>query len=431
MIIAGIATTLAVFAATPASAAAGDLDTSFDNDGAAVTDFYSGTEDRAEAVAIQSDGKIVAVGRRGGGAIRDNFAVARYNQNGSLDEGFGTQGRTMTDFDGDDDVANGVAVQRDGKIVVVGTARIENKPTDFAIARYTTEGKLDKTFAGDGRLTFGFNAYDEAHDVAIQPDGKIVVVGRRFGNNVPADFTLARITSTGQLDTSFSDDGKVATGFGGGEAAYAVALQRDGKIVAAGRKHDDDYDYDFALARYNTNGSLDKTFDGDGKLTTGLGENDIALDVAIQPDGRIVAAGKKEVAETFASDIAATRYNIDGSLDRTFDGDGKLTVNLGSKEWANGVAVQQDGKLVVGGVSYLTGSNPYNYTDYFVARLTTSGALDGTFSGDGRFVGGVSESDGITGLTLQSDGKIVACGYSHDGPSSDDSDMTVWRFRTV
>ena len=221
-------------------------------------------------MALQADGKIVVVGAAAG-----DFAVARYNSNGSLDTSFSGDGKQTTDLGGvvTGDGANGVAIQANGKIVAVGVAGATShaSPNDFGLVRYNPNGSLDTTFSGDGkqRTDFGFES-DEARGVAIQGDGKIVAVGgeavEEFG-----DFALARYNPNGSLDTSFSGDGKQTTDFGGFDNANAVALDSDGRIVAAGSASVGT-DRDFALARYNANGSLDTSFSGDGKQTTDFGE---------------------------------------------------------------------------------------------------------------------------------------------------------------
>src|SRR5215204_6359414 len=264
-----------VFTGT-AQAAPGGLDPTFSGDGKQTTDFGHGA-DAAGGMALAPHGKIVAVGQTGTGGY--NWALARYNPNGALDPTFSGDGKQTTDFGGEPgiDVATAVAMQTDGKIVAVGRGGPEG---DFALARYKSNGSLDPTFSGDGKQTTGFGGYASA--VAIQSNGKIVVAGNGGGS-----FALARYKPNGSLDPTFSGDGKLTTGFGRFSGAQGMAIQPDGKIVAAGFA----LDGDFGLARYNPNGALDPTFSGDGKQTTGFGRFDGAQGMAIQPDGKIVAAG--------------------------------------------------------------------------------------------------------------------------------------------
>ncbi len=270
-------------------------------------------------MALQPDGKIVAVGTAEGLGV----ALARYNADGSLDTSFSGDGKQTTDFAGSD-AANGVAIQADGKIVAVGTGGLARYNADGSLdtsfsgdgkqttalrgrrrerggdpggrqdrrggpaaasasrlARYNADGSLDTSFSGDGRQTTDFAGADGANGVAIQANGKIVAVGQGA-----VGFALARYNPNGSLDTSFSGDGRQTTDFGGSDAAHGVAIQADGKIVAVGWGRP----AGLALARYNPNGSLDTSFSGDGKQTTaGFGS---ANGVAIQANGKIVAVGR-------------------------------------------------------------------------------------------------------------------------------------------
>ena len=251
-----------------AYAAAGDLDTTFSGDGKVATDFF-GNSDLAYAVAIQPDGKIVAAGYANDG-LQNDFALARYNPNGSLDPNFDGDGKVTTDFQGDDDMISAIAIQPNGKIVVAGSAVTTAGGIDFALARYNPDGSLDTNFSGNGkRATDFFGDIDQVMGLVIQPDGKIVAAGYTTTGTGDLNFALARYNSNGTLDTTFDGDGKLTTDFGSHDIANAVALQSDGKIVAAGSTGGTGT-YDFALARYNTDGSLDSSFSFDGKASTDL-----------------------------------------------------------------------------------------------------------------------------------------------------------------
>jgi uncharacterized delta-60 repeat protein len=193
---------------------------------------------------------------------------------GQLDTGFGGDGKVTTNFTGGHDPAFSLAIQADGKVVAAGTANYRGTNARFALARYETNGVLDPTFGGDGKVTTNFSrAWDGAYSVAIQPaDGKIVVAGEAGGTG-PAEsraarFALARYDTSGMLDPSFGGDGKVTTNISpGAEFVFGAAIQAaDGKIVVTGRAGG--RGGRIALARYNPNGSLDATFAGDGKVTT-------------------------------------------------------------------------------------------------------------------------------------------------------------------
>ena len=249
-----------------------------------------------------------------------------------------------------------MALQGDGKIVAVGAAELDGY--SFALARYNPDGSLDTSFSGDGQLTTNFGGvgggFDAANGVALQGDGKIVAVGYSFGAG--AAFALARYNPDGSLDTSFSGDGMQRTDVGDDGQANGVALQGDGKIVAAGAAG---FDH-FALARYNTDGSLDTSFSGDGQLTTDVGGH--ANGVALQGDGKIVAAGGGGAG---GADFALARYNADGSLDTSFSGDGLQTTDFAGFDRANGMALQGDGKIVVVGHSVSAGIDD---SDFALAR---------------------------------------------------------------
>ena len=387
----------------------GTLDTSFSGDGKQTTDF--GGEDEANGVAIQEDGKIIVVGAAGTRHNGIGFALARYNPNGTLDTSFSGDGKQTTEFDlGSGQVANAVVVQDDGKIVVVGNAFGPMFSEDFAIARYNPNGSLDTSFSGDGKQTASFLTTAEANGVAIQGDGKIVVVGTGVDNiNGGSEGAIVRYNPNGTLDTSFSGDGTQTTDFGLGEGAQAtgVAIQGGGKIVIVGSAGADSNSQDFALARYNPDGSLDTSFSGDGTQTTDLGGSDEAAEVALQGDGKIVAVGEAEPG-TSGNDFALARYNPDGSLDTSFSGDGRLTTDFGfgADDEANGVGIQGDGKLVAVGRA----SGGATGSDFALARYNPDGSLDTAFSGDGKRRTSFGGDDEANGVALQLDGRIVAVG---------------------
>jgi uncharacterized delta-60 repeat protein len=274
-------------------------------------------------------------------------------------------------------------------------------------------GDLDTTFDGDGQLTTGFSAAAEVRSLAIQRDGKIVAAGRVDVSGT-RDFALARYYADGSLDTSFDGDGKVTTDFDAGlDFGYAVATQGEGRIVVAGYA-DVSGTRDFALARYNADGSLDTTFDGDGKVTTDFsGSFAQAYAVAIQGDGKIVAAGLAEIAGNY--DFGLARYLTDGSLDFSFDSDGKATTDFGGGDHAGGVAIQGDGRIVAAG-----STDTFPAPDFALARYRTDGSLDPLFSGDGMVTTDFDYQDRANAIALQADGKIVAVGTASHPATIDD-----------
>jgi uncharacterized delta-60 repeat protein len=335
-------------------------------------------------IAVQKDNKIVVAGFGINPDIGNfNLGLARYNPDGTLDRNFGTSGKVTTDFGENFTIGNlyqpvSVAIQSDGNIVV--GLQVDNSTTqdiDFALARFTTAGMLDGTFGTSGKVTTDFGSNDILLSMAIQSDGKIVATGYFFNS----DFTVIRYNANGALDNSFGTGGKVTTDFFGGEDnAFGVAIQRDGKIVAAGSATNTAGNYDFALARYTTSGRLDNTFGNRGKVTSDFGSDDQSGPLVIQSDGKIVVLGLT-LDNTDGSNFALARYNANGSMDNTFDNDGKVNINFGAKENLSSITLQSDGKILVAG----TVEDPSTFTYYLtLARYTTSGGLDNDFDNDGK-----------------------------------------------
>jgi uncharacterized delta-60 repeat protein len=334
----------------------GSLDTSFNGTGK-VTTAIGSTFDYGQAVVMQSDGKIVVAGFSSNPS-NDDFSAVRYNGNGSLDTSFNGTGKVITDFGGANDSGYSAAIQSDGKILVAGTTAITTNK--FAVVRYNSNGSLDTSFNGSGKVStvIGGND-DEALSVIVQTDGKILAAGFSF-NGATYDFAVVRYNSNGSLDTSFNGTGKVTTSIGtSDDQGHSVAIQSDGKIVVAGFS-DNGSNYDFAVVRYNSNGSLDTSFNGTGKVTTDLGNFDAGYSVALQSDGKIVVGGYTD--DTVEKDFAVVRYNSNGSLDTSFSGTGKVITDVDNQDVGYSMALQADGKIVVAGYT----TNP-NY-DFAVLR---------------------------------------------------------------
>ena len=391
--------------AARAYAVPGDLDPSFDGDGKLTTDF-SNNFDGAFDIAVQEDGKIVTAGAADSSSSGRDFALARYNADGTLDTTFGTGGKVSTNFSGTSyDVANGVAVRPDGKIVAVGQT---NNTGDFALVRYNADGSLDSTFSGDGIVATPISSgADAANDVALQGN-RTLVVGMSSGN----EFTLARYDDEGNLDGTFGTGGVVKTGIVGG-SGEAVAVQADGKIVAAGYALNSvTSSYDFAVARFDANGNLDPTFGTGGKAVTHFGfGGDFAHDVAIQESGKIVAAGR--AFNGSQDDFALARYNPNGSLDGEFDFDGRAMTDFGgANDYELGLALQDDARIVAAGTSG---------GDFALARYNPDGSLSNSFNHDGKLKTDFGiRDDTVNALAIQEDGKIVAAGAAYNGASNYD-----------
>ncbi len=328
----------------------GSLDSTFGADGVVTTSFGAGSA-VLNGIAIQADGKIVAAGSATSNARY--MAIARYNTDGSLDSTFNATGKVVTDIAGSDDVANGIVIQTNGKIVVGGYSHDATK-RNFALLRYNTNGSLDSTFNADGiAITSIGTADDNAKAIALQTDGKIVLAGYcRVGTKV--HFALARYSSNGSLDNTFDTDGMLTTAIGtSNNYLSAMALQGDGKIVVAGMTDDaGSFGYSFALARYNSDGSLDNSFNANGKVVTKLSATlSQAYAIAIQPDGKILAAGYKDT-NSLNVVMVLVRYNTDGSLDMSFNDNGQVVPPLGNEDdEAESLSLQADGKIIMAGTT--------------------------------------------------------------------------------
>ena len=377
--------------------------------GKTVTNIHSNGFDLATDMAVQADGKIIAVG-----PSETNLTLVRYNTNGSLDTTFGAGGKVSTGIYANDIIEpkGSVALQADGKIVVAAGR------SDFVVARYNSDGSPDDAFGIDGRTItdipsryVDFGVHDIANDVAVQSDGKIIVAGE--SDNA---FALARYDVDGSLDTSFNADGIAVTNLTSRrDAAWAVEIQPDGSIIAAGEA-----DQDWALVRYNPNGDLDTNFGVNGIVTTTFGNCCAhATDLAVQSDGHIVATGFTNTAA-----FGVVRYESDGSPDTTFGIDGVVTtkIDVSSADRSTAVALQSDENIVIAG--WTTG-RPGEPPGFMVARYTSAGILDTTFDTDGISIIGVSNhfpSDSVS-AELQPDGKIVIAGEI-------DSDFTLLRLNS-
>lgn len=386
-----------------ARAAAGALDTTFNATGIVTTTIIF--NDTAEAVALQPDGKIVAAGNSWtANSGTTAFALTRYNANGSLDATFNTTGKVVTAV-GFSSGAHSVATQPDGKIVAAGWSYTYPR-TVFALIRYNANGSLDTTFNTTGKVTTVIgsgNSSSNAYSVAIQPDGKIVVAGDSHSSTQTV-FSIARYNSNGTLDTTFNSSGIVTIAIRSDNRARSLTLQPDGKIVVAGA-FNTGTQYVFALTRYNSNGSLDTTFNTTGIVSTAIGYNDEAYSVVMQSDGKIVTVGYSHNGTQNV--FALTRHNANGSLDTTFNATGIVTTLIGTSDGANSVSIQPDGKIVAAGASSQGSQNIFALT-----RYNADGSLDPTFNTTGVVITLIRSFNGANSVALQPDGKIVVVGAS-------------------
>lgn len=414
----------------PASASPGTLDVSF-GAGGAVRSNFGGTYDWAYATAIQPDGRILAAGVSNARGTYD-FALARYTPSKDLDPSFGKGGVVLTDFDHSFDWAYALALQPDGRIVVAGVSDASDSK-DFALARYNPDGTLDKSFGRGGLVTVDFRplTVDIVHGIALQPDGSIILAGVTYEDVVTlrphGDFMVARILPDGKSDVSFGLGGVTTTDFADEsyDEPYAVVVQPDGRIVLAGYTTSGGgpgvlFGADqLALARYLPNGLLDPSFGQDGKVVFDGGSLDERIfALALGPDGSLLAAGYTNGERR--SDLLLARLERDGTLSRGFGNTGRgLSVNdLGTNsERLSSVVVQPDGKIVAGGQTAVA-----NNADFAVFRYDARGLLDPAFGRNGiaTFDFGGRE-DRVHAVALQPDGKIVAVGQS-------EADFAVVRF---
>lgn len=358
--------------------------------GKVITDF--GDNALGKSVALQADGKIIVVGQANNASNGQDFAVARYNSDGSLDTSFNGSGKTTTDFGGDD-YSQSIALQHDGKITVVGAST----GYDFALARYNSDGSLDTSFKAGNLFNTIFKSGGD-RSFSIQVDGKIIVAGDSNG-----DFAIARYNFDGSLDTSFSSDGWLTTDFGGNDYSKIMTLQPDGKILVAGFTIDSNNSSNIALARYNPDGSLDSSFNGVGKTTADFGGNDYSQSLTLQSDGKILVAGFTQ--NLTQSSFALARYNADGSLDINFSSDGLLTTDFEGNATGHCVGLQADGKIIVAG---------FGNGDFGIARYNPNGSLDTSFNVSGKTTTDFGGNDYAQSVIIQPDGDILVAGYTLD-----------------
>ena len=337
--------------------------------------------------AIQKDGKIIVNDYSSHG-----LGLARYNTNGSLDTSFSHDGTQQLDY------GTEVLIQEDQKIIVAG----DSIGSYFTIRRFNPDGSFDNTFDKDGRqeTDFGFG-YNQPYAAALQSDGKLLVAGAAMPY-----MAIARYNTNGSLDHSLDKDGELTDSSHLGKAFYNKTItQKDGKIIASGKAWNGSA-FEYVIARYNTNGHLDRSFSGNGILTTGittLYEDESAFAIALQNDEKIVAAIGNYLI----------RYNADGSLDNTFSNDGKQTTD--SIIYISAVAVGSDGKIVTAGGANVKDQYGYNVTNPAVVRYNTDGSLDKTFGTNGRQILKSSDEGAFRSVAIQNNGKIVLAAIVFDG----------------
>lgn len=319
-------------------------------------------------------------------------------------------GLVTTDFGSGNDVAESVAIQSDGKLVVAGYAS-NGADNDFAIARYNVDGSPDLSFGGTGVVIVPVGSgLDQAYSVAIQDDGRILVAGESA--NGAREFAVVRLLANGALDASYGGgDGIVTSDFGtGSDLGYSLTLQSDGKALVSGVSWNG-ADYDIVLARYTTSGVLDSSFNG-GHVITSVGASDAwSYAVDARPDGRILVGGKATISGN--EDFVIARYRADGTLDTTFGGgDGIVTTPVSvNSDSVNSLIALDDGSVLVGGVT-----NDGSDDNYVIAKYTVEGNLDSSFGTGGLVVSARGNGDRITSVVMAPNGDILIAG-TEDNPT--------------
>jgi uncharacterized delta-60 repeat protein len=393
------------------TAAPGSLDTGFNGTGIIIKDFLA--SESLCAVAVLPDGKIVAAGTSDVSGY-DDILVVRYLSDGSLDPSFSMDGSEIINLTANsNETATAMAIQPDGKIVVVGyTDATSGTSLNMFAVRLDANGGLDSSFGFAGKYTINPtpSADDKATGVKILPDGKIIIGGSARTNS-STTFALARLTASGILDPTFSGDGyqEVAAGY---SECQAMAVQPDGRIILVGESKSGGNE-DFVVARCNSDGTLS------GVVKTNIIGKDAAYAVTLQPDGKIVVVGHANAG----TDSVVVRYLADGTLDTSFSVDGIYQESFGGLSSFSAVAIEADGKILLGGASgTLAGRNST------IVRLTSSGVLDTTFDGDGYVINDLKPANGdfIFGIAFQPDGKLVAAGRA--GNSTGDIALSRYSF---
>jgi len=374
------------------------LDANFGNNGLATMDF--GGSDSGTAVALVSGGKVLMAGRAWNGNDYD-FGVVRFNSNGTLDTSFGNSGMAVTDLGSMFDTPYAMAVQTNGKIVVVG--QTEGVGYDFGIVRYNSDGTLDEGFGDMGKVVVDFGeSYDLAYGVTVHASGKITVAGTACDGGFRVG--LVQLNSNGSLDDTFGDGGKVITSYGSMDLEGYTLISMGGKLLVGGYAYDWDNNASHVmLARYNSDGSLDTSFSGDGIVVSDLGNSDESIHgLALMADGSIVAAG------TGGGDYLVAKYSADGVLDDSFGNHGKVMIDfVGGYDVAHSIGVSGT-KVVIAGAADMGGD-----LDMGLVRLNADGSADTTFGPAGQVVLNLgSWDDEAMDMKVESDGNLMVGGWT-------------------
>lgn len=391
----------------------GVLDTTFDADGKLTTSFGSGTSGTGMQVSVNENGKIILAGVVFSNTARQ-FGLVRYNANGSLDTSFDTDGKATSLFDLEDDYAlvNSISRQPDGKyLAVFSMTNYLLTNSNFVVRRYNADASADETFGNQGEISTPFDTgLNEAQFADTAPDGKIVVVGKSVPQSYDrVAFGVARYGQNGAIDPSLDADGKLTTDFEkGNDRLKTLLVLPDDKLIAVGisdyRNANNSTARDIILSKYNSDGSLDATFGNLGKKVSVIGQQLNTVSVAaLQFDGKVLIGNMyyNPMEPTYSYELL--RYDTTGNLDVSFGNNGKRAIAF----YPESIAIQPDGKIVVGGDAAGIGNN----NGYLMSRFHNDGSLDTTFSGDGtQFISFGTHNLGRTNVLLQPDGKLILTG---------------------
>jgi uncharacterized delta-60 repeat protein len=391
--------------ATPSVAQHGTLDPGFSDDGVATYGFGI-TNTFGRKVIQQPDGRILVAGNTFAFGV-SAFGAARLLENGDLDLSWDTVGYTITSFS-TYDAAFDMALQDDGKVVLIGHS--DNGSSGIGVVRYTDMGLPDPGFGTNGSTVINIPGQSlvEAYCVAVQPNGGIVVCGMAYDGT--GRVFIARLATDGSLDPTFGTGGLALITNGEYSVGYDVLVRSDGRILVGGYTETAS-DADYLLAQVNSDGSPDDSFGTNGVVTSNFGNTwERIQGIATDPDNAIVCTGAAGTGFDFATfDAVVLRYLANGTLDTSFDADGRVLIDHAADgDGGEEVALQPDGKILICGAAGVAGQD-----EFALWRLLPTGAMDATFGTDGTVITPMGSEGGYAAsVALQSDGRILAAGHS-------------------
>ena len=353
----------------------GGFDNTFNGDGIALIPVGDHIFDITHSLAIDSFGKIVVVGTSTTETSDRDYCVIRLKSDGAMDSSFNETGKIIIPLGNGNDESRSFTFDGDGKILIAGFS-YNGKNNNFSVARLNADGSLDNTFSTDGKILIPSDGIDKAKGLIIDPTGKVLIAGSSFNGNAN-DFSIVRLNADGDFDSSFNGTGKLIIPVGNNED-FGNYLTEDanGKMLISGTSIVN-YQTELSIIRLNSNGSLDSTFDTDGKLIIPIraSSNDVG-NLTIDAFGKIIIVGGTVIL----------RLNSDGRMDSTFDEDGKKIIDGDYGGYANCVTIDINGKILIAGRSIACSGHECGWENFQVFRLNTNGSYDSTFNGDGKLM---------------------------------------------